>query len=142
MATNMEYEADSTLSYDVEERELGSGRSSPGKIRENASACSTQTDDNNETVTTMRVEVDNSTSSQQSKISKQPTPLEIARINAERTMRPRNSDVRKNLDSFRTRKNNQTVVEISDKITPSYQNDRPVKKENTRQCNICITTDA
>ena len=58
------------LSYDVEEGELssGSGRSSPGTIRDNASECSTQTDDYidnshpQETVTTMRVEVENTTS--------------------------------------------------------------------------------
>ena len=40
------YRADSPLSYDVEEGELssGSGRSSPGTVRDNASTCSTQTD--------------------------------------------------------------------------------------------------
>ena len=133
IATNMEYEADSPLSYDVEEGELGSGRSNPGTIRENASDCSTQTDDNTEPMTTMRVEVDNSTSSQQSKsISKQPTPLEIARIMAERSVRPRNSDVRKNLYSFRTRKSNQLIqtTELQDKATPSYQNGRPVKHKS------------
>ena len=47
------YRADSPLSYDVEEGELssGSGRSSPGTVRDNASTCSTQTDDR---ITTMR----------------------------------------------------------------------------------------
>ena len=42
------YKADSLLSYDVEEGELssGSGRSSPEKIRDTASECGTQTDDN------------------------------------------------------------------------------------------------
>ena len=53
MANEMDYEpetpyrAHSPLSYDVEEGELssGSGRSSPGTIRDNASDCSTQTDD-------------------------------------------------------------------------------------------------
>ena len=41
------YKTDSPLSYDVEEGELspGSGRSSPGTIPDNASDCSTQTDD-------------------------------------------------------------------------------------------------
>ena len=108
MATNMDYAADSRLSYDVEEGELGSGRSIPGTIYENASDCSTQTDDNNATVTTMRVEVENSTLSQQSTTTpKQPTPLKIARIIAERTVRPKQSNVRKNLDSFRIRKNKQ-----------------------------------
>ena len=39
------YQADSPHSYDVEEGELssGSGRSSPGTIRDNASECGTQT---------------------------------------------------------------------------------------------------
>ena len=54
MASRMDYEiespykTESPLSYDVEEGELspGSGRSSPGTIRDNASDCSTQTDDN------------------------------------------------------------------------------------------------
>ena len=53
MASRMDYEqespykADSPLSYEVEEGELssGSGRSSPGTIRDNESECSTQTDD-------------------------------------------------------------------------------------------------
>ena len=38
MASNMEYEANTPLSYEVEEGELssGSGRSSPGTIRDNA----------------------------------------------------------------------------------------------------------
>ena len=68
MASSMDYEsespykADSPFSYDVEEGELssGSGRSSPGTIRDHASDCSTQTDDQmgttNDKVTTMRVE--------------------------------------------------------------------------------------
>ena len=57
------YKADSPLSYDVEEGELspGSGRSSPGTIRDNASDCSTQTDDNfdhpQDRITTLRIEV-------------------------------------------------------------------------------------
>ena len=37
MASRMEYEPDSPLSYDMEEGELSSGRSSPGTLRENAS---------------------------------------------------------------------------------------------------------
>ena len=52
MASRMDYEqespyqADSPLIYDVEEGELssGSGCSSPGTIRDNASECGTQTD--------------------------------------------------------------------------------------------------
>ena len=76
MASGMDYEIESPyktdypLSYDVEEGELspGSGRSSPGTIRDNASDCSTLTDDNfdhpQDRVTTMRIEVDNATSEQ------------------------------------------------------------------------------
>ena len=91
MASKMEYEADSPLSYVVEEGELGLGRPSPGTVRENASECSIQTDDYNETMTTMRVEVNNdSTPEQQNQTAlHQPAPLEIARINAERTVRPK-----------------------------------------------------
>ena len=69
MATSMDYDSpyktDSPFSYVVKEGELssGSGRSSPDTIRDNASDCSTQTDDqmgtSHETVTTMRVELDN-----------------------------------------------------------------------------------
>ena len=134
MASKKEYEADSPLSYDVEEGELVSGRSSPGTIRENASECITKTDDNNETMTTMRVEVDNCTPEQQkNSTQKQPTPLEIARIIAERTVRPKASNVRKNLESFRTRKNdqyNQTEPEIQKRNKPSYQNGRAIKTQS------------
>ena len=65
MATSMDYDFPykvySPFNYDVEEGELspGSERSSPGTIRDNASHCGTQTDDQmgstDETVTTMRV---------------------------------------------------------------------------------------
>ena len=82
----MEYEVHSPLSYDVDEGELSSasGRSSPGTIRDNASECSKQTDKYNETVTSMRVEVDNSTAEQQTQMAlNQPTPQKIARIIAE-----------------------------------------------------------
>ena len=81
MASNVEYKAASHLSDDVEEGELSSGRSSPGTIRENASECSTQTDDCNDTVTTMTVEVDNANTSQRHHnrtVLHQPTPMEIA----------------------------------------------------------------
>ena len=89
MASRMEheiespYKTDSPLSYDVEEGELspGSGRSSPGTIRNNASDCSTQTDDNfdhpQDRVTTMRIEMGNATSEQQTQAN-QRTPQEIA----------------------------------------------------------------
>ena len=82
MATSMDYDspykADSPFNYDVEEGELcpGSGRSSPGTIRDNASDCGTQTDDQmgntDETVTTMRVHLNNTPKNTQ-------TPQEIAR---------------------------------------------------------------
>ena len=76
MAHKMDYEpenqyrADSPLSYDVEEGELssGSGRSSSRAIRDNASDCSTQTEDRfdnpNDRITTMRVEMECATSDQ------------------------------------------------------------------------------
>ena len=82
MATGMEYESpyksDSPFSYEVEEGELSSrsGRSSPGTVRDNASDCGTQTDDQmeniSETVTTMRVHMDNTPQISQ-------TPQDIAR---------------------------------------------------------------
>ena len=127
MASRMEYEpespykADSPLSYDVEEGEIssGSGRSSPGTIRDNASECTTQTDDQfdnshpHDTVTTMRVEVDNTTNEQYTqKALNQPTPQDIARIIAENTAQPKTTDVRKNIESFRTRKNNNVVRRV------------------------------
>ena len=89
MASRMDYEiespykADSPLSYDVEEGEPspGSGRSSPGTIRDNAPDCSTQTGDNfdhpQDRVTTMRIEVENTTAAQQTQTN-QRTPQEIA----------------------------------------------------------------
>ena len=59
----------------------------------------------------MRVEVNNSTAGQQTQTAlNQPTPQEIARIILEKTVRPKATDVRKNLEFFRTRKNN-TVTE-------------------------------
>ena len=121
MASKMEFEpespskGDSPLSYDVEEGELssGSGRSSPGTIRDNASECSTQTDDQfdnshpHDTVTTTRVEVNNTTNEQYTLTAlSQLTPQDIARIIAEKRLRPKTTIVRKNIESFRTRKNN------------------------------------
>ena len=73
----------------------------------------------------MRVEVHDSTAEQQSQTAlNQPTPQKIARIIAEKTVRAKATDVRKNLESFRTRKNN-TVTE-QNTITHSYQNNRPL----------------
>ena len=95
MASRMDYEiespykTDSTLSYDVEEGELspGSGRSSPGTIRANASDCS------KDRVTTMRIEVENATSAQQTQTNKR-TPQEIANHISEHIGKKRQSDTR------------------------------------------------
>ena len=105
MASRIDYESespyktDSPLSYDLEEGVLspGSGRSSPGTIRDNASDCSTQTDDNfdhpQDRVTTMRVEMENATSEQQTQTN-QRTPQEIANIISEQVGKKRQSDTR------------------------------------------------
>ena len=135
MASRMHYEiespykADSPLSYDVEEGELspGSGRSSPGTIRDNASNCSKQTDDNfdhtQDRVTTMRIEVENATSAQQTQTN-QRTPQEIANHISEHIVKKRQSDTRRNLDSFRNRTNEQGTSTN----THRCQNNRPSKK--------------
>ena len=123
------YKTDSPLSYDVEEGELspGSGRSSPGTIRDNASDCSTQTDDNfdrpQDRVTTMRIEVENATSAQQTQTD-QCTSQEIANHISEHIGKKRQSDTRRNLDSFRNRTNEQGTSTNSH----SYQNNRPSNK--------------
>ena len=120
MASKMDYEiespykADSPLSYDVEEDELspGSGRSSQGTIRNNASDCSTQTDDNfdhpQDRVTTMRIKVENATAAQQTQTNHR-TPQEIANHISEHIAKKRQSDTRRNLDSFRNRTNEQST---------------------------------
>ena len=137
MASKMEFEtvspykADSPLSYDMVEGELssGSGRSSPETVRNNASECSTQTDEYNETITSMRVEVNNSTTKQQLQTAiNQPTPQELACIIAEKTVRPKVPDVSKNLESFRTRKYN-TITE-QNTSTHSDQNNRPLNNNS------------
>ena len=123
------YKTDSPLSYDVEEGELspGSARSSPGTIRDNASDCSTQTDDNfdhpQDRVTTMRIEVENATSAQQTQTN-QRTPKEIANHISEHIGKKRQSDTRQNLDSFHNRTNEQGTGTN----TNSYQNSRPSNK--------------
>ena len=120
------YKTDSPLSYDVEEVELspGSGRSSPGKIRDNASDCSMQTDDNfdrpQDRVTSMRIEVENATSEQQTQTNKR-TPQEIANHISEHIGKKRQSDTRRNLDSFR----NRTIEQGTSTNTHSYQNTSP-----------------
>ena len=105
MATGMDYEspykADSPFSYEVEEGELssGSGRSSPGTVRDNASDSGTQTDDQmgniNETVTTMRVHLDNTPENTQ-------TPQEIARKIKTKFYKLKQNEDRRNLQSFNT----------------------------------------
>ena len=123
------YKTDSPLSYDVEEGELspGSGRSCLGSIRDNASDCSTQTYDHfdhpQERVTTMRIEVENVTSEQQTKTN-QRTTQEIANLISEQVGKKRQSDTRWNLDSFRNRTNEQGTSTN----THSYQNKRPSNK--------------
>ena len=55
----------------------------------------------------MRVEEDNSTDEQHTRTgTNQPTPQEIARIIAEKTVKSKATDVRKNLESSRNRNNN------------------------------------
>ena len=135
MASRMDYETespykkDSPLRYDMEEGELspGSGRSSPGTIRDNASDCSTQKDDHfhnpQDKVTTMRIEVENVASEQQTQTN-QRTPQQIANIISEQVGKKRQSDTRRNLDSFRNRTNEQGTSTS----THSYQNNRPNNK--------------
>ena len=125
MATGMEYESpyksDSPFSYEVEDGELspGSGRSSPGTVRDNASDCGTQTDDQMEnipeTVTTMRVHLENTPQITQ-------TPQEIARIIKNRF------DNRRNLQSFNTNKN--THEQGTSTNIHSYEHSRLVKTQN------------
>ena len=123
------YKTDSPLSYDVEEGKIspGSGQSSSGTIRDNASNCSTQTDDHfdypGDRVTTMRIEVENVTSEQQTQTN-QRTPQEIANHISEKIGKKRQSDTRRNLDSFRNRTNEQGTITK----TRSYQNNRPSNK--------------
>ena len=123
------YKTDSPLSYDVEEGELypGSGRSSPGTIRDNAFDFSTQTDDHldhpQDKVTTMRIEVENETSEQQTQTN-QRTPQEIINMISKQVGKKRQSDARRNLDSFRNRTNEQSTSTS----THSYQNNRPSNK--------------
>ena len=132
MTSRMEYEneslykTDSPLSYDVEEGEFnpGSGRSSPGTIRDIASDCSTQTDDNfdhpQDRVTAMRIEVENTTSTQQTQTN-QRTPQDIAHHISKHIGKKRQSDTRQILDSFYNRTNEQST----NTNLHSYQSSRP-----------------
>ena len=105
------YRADSPLRYDVEEGELtsGSGRSSPGTIRDNASDCSMQTEDRfdnpNDRITTMRVGVECATSDQHTQTAlNQPAPKEIAQVIKEQVTKRKQTEKR-NQDSFSNRTN-------------------------------------
>ena len=110
----------------MEEGELspGSGRLSPETIRDNASDCSTQTDDNFDhpqvRVTTMRIEVENATSAQQTQTD-QRTQQEIANHISENIGKKRQSDTRRNLDSF----HNRTTEQGTSTNSHSYHNNRP-----------------
>ena len=137
MASSMDYEsespykADSPFNYDFEEGELssGSGRSSPGTIRDNASDCSTQTDDHlgntNDKVKTMRVELDN-TPEQHTQ-----TPQEIARKIKYKINQTKQTDDRRNLQSFQNRTSNTNEQGTSTNIH-SYQNNRPPNNNQNR----------
>ena len=129
MASSMDYEpespykVDSPFSYDVEEGELSSesGRSRPGTIRDNASDCSTQTNDQmgttNDKVTTMRVELNN-TPEQNTQ-----TPQEIARKIKDKFHQTKQKDDRRNLQSFQNRTSNTNEQGTNTNIH-SYQNNR------------------
>ena len=138
MAHRMDYEpetpyrADLPLSYDVEEGELssGSGRSSPGTIRDNASDCSTQTDDRfdnpQDRIKTMRVEVECATSNQYTQtMLNQPTPKEIAQVIKEQVTRKKQTEIKRNQDSFYIRTNTNVTEQGTSTNIHSYQNNRP-----------------
>ena len=78
----------------------------------------------------MRVEVGNSTDEQHTRTGpNQLTPQEIARIIAEKTVKPKTTDVRKNLESSRTRNNSErTEEQTTNKHT--YQNYRPLNNNS------------
>ena len=126
-----QYRADSPLSYDVEEGELssGSGRSSPGTIRYIASDCGTQTDDRfdnpQDRITTMRVEVECATSDQHTQTAlNQPTPKEIAQVIKEQVTRIKQTENKRNQDSFYNRTNNNVTEQGTSTTVHSYQNNR------------------
>ena len=123
------YRADSPLSYDVEEGELssGSGRSSPGTVRDNASTCSTQTDDR---ITTMRVEIDGDTNDQQTQTSLQPTPKEIAQMIKEKVTHKRLTSKNNNQEAFSNRTPNNPNEQGTSTHVHSYQHTRPSNNGN------------
>ena len=126
------YRADSPLSYDVEEGELssGSGRSSSGTILDNASDCSTQTDDRfdnpHDRITTMRIEVECATSDQHTQTAlNQTAPKEIAQVMKEQVTRKKQTENKRNQDSFSNRTNTNVTKQATSTNIHSYQNNRP-----------------
>ena len=123
------YKVDSPFNCDVEEGELspGSGRSSPGTIRDNASDCGTQTDDQmgntDETVTTMRVHLDNTPENTQ-------TPQDIARKIRNKFYQPRQNEDRWNLQSFNNNRTTTTSEQGTRTNLHSYEHNRPVNNQN------------
>ena len=123
------YKVDSPFNYDFEEGELspGSGRSSPGTIRDNASDCGTQTDDQmgntDETVTTMRVHLDNTPENTQ-------TPQEIARKIRNKFQQSKQNEDRRNLQSFSTNRTTTTSEQSTSTNLHCYENNRPVNYQN------------
>ena len=133
MATSMDYDSpykvDSPFNYDVEEGALspGSGRSSPGTIRDNASDCGTQTDDKmgntDETVTTMRVHLDNTPENTQ-------TPQVIARKIGNKFHQSKQTEDRRNLQSFNNNRTTTTSEQSTSTNLHSYEHNRPVNNQN------------
>ena len=123
------YRADSPLSYDVDEGEFtsGSGRSSPGTIRDNASTCSTQTD---ERITTMRVEIEGDTSDQQTQTPlNQPTPGEIAQVIKEQVTMKKLMSNNCNKESFYNRTINNLTEQGTSTNVHSYHHNRPYNND-------------
>ena len=133
MATSMDYgspyKADSPFNYDAEEVELspGSGRSSPGTIRDNASDCGTQTDDQmgntDETATTKRVHLNNTPENTQA-------PQEIARRIRKKFQQSKQNEDRQNLLSINNNRTTTTSEQGTSTNLHSYENNRPVNNQN------------
>ena len=123
------YKVDSPFNYDVEEGEVSpeSGRSSPGTIRDNASDCGTQTDDQmgttDETVTTMRVHLDNTPENIQ-------TPQDIARKIRNKFHQSRQNEDRRNLQSFNNNRITTTSEQGTSTNSHSYEHNRPINNQN------------
>ena len=123
------YKVDSPFNYDVEEGEVSpeSGRSSPGTIRDNASDCGTQTDDQmgttDETVKTMRVHLDNTPENIQ-------TPQDIARKIRNKFHQSRQNEDRRNLQSFNNNRITTTSEQGTSTNSHSYEHNRPINNQN------------